>query len=234
MGIEALAAGAIAASAVSGVAGAAITSHSNKQINDDNMMMQNLTNQQNLSLMREAWSRDDYAVRRRAADLEAAGLSKTLAAGSAAASSSPIKLEAPQKQFEDNHWAQSLSSLGQAIGQAPLNYMRMESAAAQTNLMKEQINSEKAKQQLNSAQAVNNLANAGFKSQATRIAKKDAELWTRFGVDVRDKDAVSKTMKQFPQATSDLREMVTHPGKVINKVKPITEGASSLIGGSDW
>lgn len=47
------------------------------------------------SLQNKAWRREDNAVQRRVADLRAAGLSPTLAAGSAAASSSPISLNAP-------------------------------------------------------------------------------------------------------------------------------------------
>lgn len=42
------------------------------------------------------WQREDNAIQRRAADLEAAGLSKTLAAGSAAQTSTPIKPDVPQ------------------------------------------------------------------------------------------------------------------------------------------
>lgn len=45
----------------------------------------------------QAWAREDSAVSRRAADLENAGLSKTLAAGGAASSSSPIRLEPAQR-----------------------------------------------------------------------------------------------------------------------------------------
>lgn len=47
-------------------------------------------------MQEEAWVREDSAVTRRALDLQNAGLSKTLAAGSAASSSAPIKLSAPQ------------------------------------------------------------------------------------------------------------------------------------------
>lgn len=65
-----------------------------------NFGSQMATNAQNFMLTKQQWKRDDNAVQRRSADLEAAGLSKTLAAGSGASSSAPISMQAPQLKAE--------------------------------------------------------------------------------------------------------------------------------------
>lgn len=61
-----------------------------------NWQSQKETNASNEALMRESWARDDTAVQRRKADLEAAGINPVLAAGQSASNSGPIRLEAPE------------------------------------------------------------------------------------------------------------------------------------------
>ena len=73
---------------VSGLANAGVSAYNNER----NLRFQQEANEKNEALMREGWAREDNAVQRRKADLEAAGLSPILAAGSAASSSAPINV----------------------------------------------------------------------------------------------------------------------------------------------
>ena len=98
--LQALAAAAGMASNIAGAAAPYVGMYLDNKNAEANLAMQ----KDNLAYQKWAqqvtWDREDSAAQRKAADLEAAGLSKTLAAGSSASTSAPIKTEAPQKRME--------------------------------------------------------------------------------------------------------------------------------------
>lgn len=100
-----------------------------------NIGFQREINAQNVALMRESWRRDDSAIQRRVADLKASGLSPVMAAGTAAAASSPIQLQAP-KQTE-NYGDNIGKSIASAVQMAQIGQTRAgtEASLAQKNLL---------------------------------------------------------------------------------------------------
>jgi len=76
--------------------GAALIGGGSQVVNSTGNFLSDLLNRKyNRELQQTIFDREDNAVQRRAADLEAAGLSKTLAAGGAAGAGQAIKLDAP-------------------------------------------------------------------------------------------------------------------------------------------
>lgn len=74
-------------------------------LNVANTYSNNIAQAENLRYQKEqanlTRTREDNAIQRRVADLKAAGLSRTLAAGSASAASHPIRADAPQYKAPD-------------------------------------------------------------------------------------------------------------------------------------
>ena len=117
--------------ALGGVTSTLLQNSSNKKLNSENIKMQRETNAQNMELQREQWAREDTAVQRRAADLEKAGLSKNLAAGSAASSSLSTTMQAPQNKFANDYGKLAAS-------------FNLYNQYLQNQYLREQINTQKA------------------------------------------------------------------------------------------
>lgn len=97
-----------------------------------NFKYQKEQNEQNLQLYKESLEREDNAVQRRAADLEAAGLSKTLAAGSSASTMSPIQIKAAQHDDIKLQVAEALQqSQAFAMGMETLKQAKAETKIAE-------------------------------------------------------------------------------------------------------
>lgn len=160
--------------------GGLIQNQVNKNIAEENIAYQREANEANLKYLREAnaqniafqqreneitRSREDNAVQRAAADMQAAGLSKTLAAGNPASASA---LSAPQVQ------AGSVKALS--------NQFKYESALQKLNLGQLMLDMAAKKKQLDinegvaEAQVANINADTAYKNTVTENYAKDLEF----------------------------------------------------------
>lgn len=205
---------AIAAGIAAGAAGlysAWKGSKSAKETNAQNVNFQQQTNAQNIALTREAWARDDNAVQRRAADLKAAGLSQTLAAGSPAGVSSPIRVQAPEVQdtYRDPQLAQNVMAAIQM--QADYSQTR-----AQTTLLKQQAKLEGKQADLLDAQIENLRASAGSSRAGAAIDEYELALAERYGISTRNQSMV-RDIAQFLAGFGKDGTMQSKAGKAIGK-----------------
>lgn len=110
------------------------------RLNEQNIAFQRETNAKNEALMRESWLRDDNAVQRRTKDLEAAGMSPLLAAGSAAGNSGTVSMQSPEAKHRSEYKSPQVGAmLQQGLMQAAALRAQSELAEKANELQSEQI-----------------------------------------------------------------------------------------------
>lgn len=148
------------------------------------------TREQNQANLEKTWEREDTAVQRRVADLTAAGLSPTLAAGSAASTSSPIKLESPYMDKSD--------VMNNILASASMaNTIKSQTAGiAQTKAQTELINAQKRGVDIDNARNARNFdieKGSGMHSNNSSVGRivRDAETAVQPAMEKAHKAAAS-------------------------------------------
>jgi len=140
----------------------------NAYFNYKNYQLQKSTFDYQKDMQAISWAREDNAVSRRVADLKRAGLSPVLAAGSAASSSSPIAMSAPQIQ------SVNMSEKAMFV----MSMLKMEN----------EIHNTIAQRDLIKAQTYKDMAEAGIKAHDLSIYEKSGMASNAHGIakDIRD------------------------------------------------
>ena len=123
-------------------------------------------------LQKQIFAREDNAVQRRVADLVAAGLSPTLAAGSAANAGQVVKTDAPQIDYKSN--LLGMYQMMQAISRMKADISKTD---AETDYIKAQRNLLDKEASLKDAQIQNLQSQSSYTSARRDIATWDAQYY---------------------------------------------------------
>lgn len=119
----------------------------NKETNDTNMRIAQMNLDYQRDYNNQIWRREDNAVQRRAADLEAAGLSKTLAAGSAAGAGGSASAPSLDYQHQTDQSGQILGQgLANAASTAINTFSTLSDLKQRQELNQSQVNYNQAQQ----------------------------------------------------------------------------------------
>lgn len=171
---------------------------------------QNLAYQKRLQ--RELFAREDNAVQRRVADLRAAGLSPTLAAGSAAGAGSVVHTEAPQTEAGERFGKTVAGAMELAANRIGLRKLNAEAGRSEADKLKAEAEAEIAQVKKKYAEQreydeVRNLGASGdvMRTRQTGMAYENtvkavsAEISARLGLT----EAQARTAQEVVRAEMD-------------------------------
>lgn len=181
---------------------------------------------ENLAWQKEAqgvtWSREDNAIQRRVADLKAAGLSPTLAAGSAAQTSSPISTTAPQRDLVQK----PVKGMERALAMSSMLRQAEDIATTRAQRKLIDIQADKASQEVIGQSLSNSAAASGLET-----IKQNQEL-NRLAIAVatRDNEYLSKWQMHSRQVGTVAAQLAQAVDMITNAVT--SKSVSNQVGGA--
>lgn len=185
-----------------------------------------IINKQNLDLTREAWRREDTAVQRRMQDLRSAGINPVLAAGQAATSMAPARMEVPRFSGLGNEDVELYKQA--AIAKSQIQIARDNARILEVDRkLTDQLDDDQIR-----ASYYQNIINGAIRVYAEAHTAREKERAARAGADLAEHNRNFYTKWGIPSNASsqamlgaEMAEILSRSPKVIKDMKSTFKGA---------